>query len=151
MRRQLSGVIERDTQLSYKCEPNRSGTEFTSSVRYTNMTAMNARFLSGGQNSATWQSCRRIHLNPHEVQVLSGDCYRIASPVPQANGGLTRELAFSRRSSHLHCPPPLIEPKRRGTVFSPRVRVASRKQPKLARTNPKTSNLQPNLLIRQGW
>ena len=87
---------------------NRSGAELrrTSSVRYTNMTAVNARFLSGRQNSATRQSCRRIHLNPQEIQVLSGDCYRIASPVPQANRGLTRELALNRRSSHLHCPPP---------------------------------------------
>jgi len=99
-----SDVTERDTRLG----PNRSGAEFrhTSSVCYTNMTAVNTRFLSGRQNSATRQSCRGIHPNPHEIQMLSGDCYRTASPVPQANRGLTRELALNRRSSHLHCPPP---------------------------------------------
>ena len=156
MRRHSSDVAERDTWLGYKCEPNRSGAELrhTSSVRYTNMTAVNARFLSGRQNSATRQSCRRIHLNPHEIQVLSGDCYRIASPVPQANRGPTRELALNRRSSHLQCPPmspaTSIELKRRSAVFSPPVRVASRK-PKLAKRTPKASNLQPNPLIRQGW
>jgi hypothetical protein len=87
-------------------EPWRSQLRHTSSVRYANMTAVNARFLSGRQNSAARQSCRRIHLNPHEIQVLSGDYYRSASPVPQANRGLARELALNWRSSHLHCPPP---------------------------------------------
>jgi hypothetical protein len=100
-------VAERNTPLDYKCEPKQSGAELrhTSSVRYANMAAVNARYLSGRQNSATRQSCRRIHMNPHEIQVLSGDCYRIASPVPQANRGLTRELALNRRSAHLHRPP----------------------------------------------